>query len=531
MSNKEINFFALASFRGGDTKFGIHADDRRRHMYIIGKTGMGKTTMMESMIMHDIRAGRGVGLIDPHGQFAEKILSFIPPERVDDVIYFNPSDMDHPIGFNPLESVTGEFRHIIASSMMGVFKKIWPDVWSPRMEYILNNTLLALLEFPNSTLLSVMKMLSDKGYRERTVAALEDPMIKNYWVNEFSKYTDKYATEAVAAIQNKIGQFIANPLIRNIVGQPKSSVNMRDVMDSNKIFIANLSHGMIGEDNASLLGAMLVTKIQQAAMSRVNIPESERKDFFLYIDEFQNFSTDSFATILSEARKYRLSLIVAHQYIAQLNEKVRDAVFGNIGTMIVYRVGAEDADYMEREFSPEFTAEDLVNIPKHHSYIKLMIDGVSSRPFAAKNLPFLEMKEGETSFRDLIVEKSRAEYGSPRVMVEKKIVELWNEKPDAGERNFRRNEQPLSKTLSPRDQYDQHDYRGQRDSRDSRDFREPREHKDRRPVIMDELKSALGSALRSSQGPQRPYVPPVSRPAPSTPVEKPVPPADNSEDD
>ena len=476
---KDINFFGKTTFRNKQTRFGIRTDDRRRHMYLVGKTGTGKTTLMENMVVEDIRAGRGVGLVDPHGQFAEKILEYIPPERIDDVIYFNPADMDAPIGFNPLESVSGEFRHLIASGMMGVFKKIWVDAWSARMEYILNNTLLALLEFPNSTLLDVMKMLTDKEFREKTTRALEDPMIKNFWVNEFGKYTDRYASEAVASIQNKIGQFIANPLIRNIIGQPTSSMNMREIMDGEKIFIANLSHGRIGEDNSALLGAMLITKLQQAAMSRVDIPEDERKDFFLYIDEFQNFSTDSFAVILSEARKYRLGLTIAHQYIGQLvnqgNTTVKDAVFGNVGTMVVFRVGADDAEFLEKEFSPEFLATDLVNLEKHHFCVKLMIDGVASRPFSAQNLPWLSKAEGEESFRDLIIEESRKKYGVPKVMIEKKIIDRWSDNEGkVEERVSRRGEQSLGRILRPSP---------------------PVAPRAKKPVMIDELRVALDKAL------------------------------------
>lgn len=476
----DINFFGKTTFRNKQTRFGIKTDDRRRHMYLIGKTGVGKTTLMENMVVEDIKAGRGIGLVDPHGQFAEKILEYIPAERIDDVVYFNPSDIDQPIGFNPLESTSGEFRHLIASGMMGVFKKIWVDAWSARMEYILNNTLLALLEFPNSTILDVMKMLTDKSFREKTTANLQDPMIKSFWVNEFGKYTDRYASEAVASIQNKIGQFISNPLIRNIIGQPTSSMNMREIIDGNKIFIANLSHGRIGEDNSALLGAMLITKLQQAAMSRVDIPEDERKDFFLYIDEFQNFSTDSFAVILSEARKYRLSLIIAHQYIGQLvnqgNTTVKDAVFGNVGTTVAFRVGAEDAEFLEKEFSPEFMATDLVNLTKHHSYVKLMIDGVSSRPFSAENLPWLSKAEGEESFKDIIIEESRKKYGVPKVMIEKKIIDRWAEKGEGvTERVSRRDEQSLDKILRPTPA--------------------PIAPRHKKTVILDELRDALDKAI------------------------------------
>ena len=299
MSIKEqITPFGIINFRSQKKEFGIKTDDRRRHMYVVGKTGVGKTTMLENMVIADILDGNGLGIVDPHGEFAEKILDFIPEERIKDVIYFNPADMEFPMAFNPLEQVGTEYRHLVASGIMGVFKKIWVDMWSARMEYILNNTLLALLEYPGSTLLGIMRMLSDKDYRKKVVDSLHDHVVKGFWVNEFSKYSQKFETEATAAIQNKVGQFVTNPLIRNILGQSHSSIDMRKAMDERKILIFNLSKGRIGEDNSALLGAMVITKLQLAAMSRIDMPENERKDFYLYVDEFQNFATDSFATIL-----------------------------------------------------------------------------------------------------------------------------------------------------------------------------------------------------------------------------------------
>ncbi|MBI3088654.1 MAG: type IV secretory system conjugative DNA transfer family protein [Candidatus Colwellbacteria bacterium] len=446
ITEKDTTILGKTNFRNRKVEFGIKADDRRRHIYIMGKTGTGKTTMMENMIIDDILAGRGVGLIDPHGEFAEKILNFVPEERIDDVIYFNPDDTEYPIAFNPLESVADEHRHLVASGVMGVFKKIWPDVWSARMEYILNNTLLALLEYPDSTLLGIMRMLAERDYRAKVVENLQDPVIKSFWVNEFARYTQRLETEAVAAIQNKVGQFISNPLIRNVLGQPHSSIDLRQIMDQGKILIADLSKGRIGEDNSALLGGMLITKLQAAAMKRVNIPESERRDFYLYIDEFQNFSTESFVNVLSEARKYRLSLVLAHQYIGQLgdyqNSKVRDAIFGNVGTIVLFRCGAEDAEFLEREFTPEFEASDLVNLAKYNIYIKLLIDGIASKPFSAETLePKVPPKE---SFADLIIENSRRRYGTPRAVVEKKIASEWSAEAEMiEEKAERRGEQRL----------------------------------------------------------------------------------------
>jgi len=305
----KILLFWETTFRGEQRKFGIKTDDKRRHIYIIGKTGMGKTELLKNMVVQDIRRGNGVGFVDPHGEAAEELLNFVPQERIKDVVYFNPADMEYPIAFNIMEDVDVEYRHLVAGGLMAVFKKIWPDVWSSRMEYILNNTILALLEVPSSTLLGINRMLADAEWRGDIVERLQDPVVKAFWTKEFARYTQRYEVEATAAIQNKIGQFTSAPLIRNIIGQTSSTINMRKIMDEKKIFIVNLSKGRIGEEASRLLGALLITKLQLAAMSRVDIPEAARNDFNLYIDEFQNFSTESFATILSEARKYRLSLI------------------------------------------------------------------------------------------------------------------------------------------------------------------------------------------------------------------------------
>lgn len=425
---EEIIFFGQTTFRGQKKKFGIKTDDRRRHVYIVGKTGMGKTVMMENMAIQDIQAGHGIGFIDPHGEASERLLDFVPANRINDVIYFNPADLDYPIAFNVMEKVGFEQRHLVASGLMGVFKKIWPDIWSARMEYILNNSILALLEYPGSTILGINRMLADIDYRKKIVDRITDPVVKSFWVNEFARYTQRYEVEATAAIQNKVGQFISAPLIRNIIGQTKSTIDMRDVMDNGKILIANISKGRIGEDNSRLLGALLITKLQLAAMSRVDTPEEQRRDFFLYVDEFQNFATKSFVNILSEARKYRLALTIGNQYIAQLEEMtptgketgVRDAVFGNVGTIIVFRVGAEDAEFLEKEFAPEFSAQDIVNLPKYNIYLKLMIDGVAARPFSAETLPPFPLPE--KTHKEKIIKVSRERYGTPRLIVEEKIA-------------------------------------------------------------------------------------------------------------
>jgi hypothetical protein len=422
MYNPEVNYFGLTNYRNQFRKFGIKTDDRRRHMYVIGKTGMGKTTILENMVLNDIYAGHGIGLVDPHGDFAEKVLNYVPPHRINDIVYFNPSDLDFPVGFNILESVNEEYRHLVASGLMGVFKKIWPDVWSARMEYILNNTILALIGYPDTTLLGINRLLSDDDYRSKVIAAVKDPVVKAFWDVEFASYSDKYKQEAVAPIQNKIGQFLSASIIRNIVAQVKSTINIREIMDSRKIFIMNLSKGRIGEDSSRLLGGMLITKIQLSAMERVDTPEKERKDFFLYVDEFQNFATESFSNILSEARKYRLDLIMAHQYMEQLDEGVRAAVIGNVGTMVMFRVGSTDADILVKEFAPTFTEEDLVNLPKFHVYLKLMIDGVASRPFSALTLPPIAAATGSL---EKVLRVSRERYGTPRATIEEKIAK-WS---------------------------------------------------------------------------------------------------------
>jgi len=427
MSNSEINFFGLTTFRNQRKKFGIKADDRRRHVYVVGKTGMGKTEMVLNMAIQDIEQGRGIGFVDPHGEAAERLLDFVSSSRVNDVVYFNPADLEYPLTFNVMEKVDPEYHHLVASGLMGVFKKIWPDVWSARMEYILNNAILALLEYPGSTLLGINRMLADPDYRRKVVERISDPMVKSFWVNEFARYTQRLETEATAAIQNKVGQFISNPLVRNIIGQVKSSIDMRKVMDEGKILIANISKGRIGEDNSRLLGALVITKLQLAAMSRVDTPEEKRKDFYLYVDEFQNFATDAFINILSEARKYRLCLTLANQYLGQLEEmtaagrstKVRDAVFGNVGTIICFRVGAEDAEFLEKEFIPEFTIDDLVNLGKYNTYLKLMINGLAGRPFSAETLPPTPIPE--KSSREKIIKVSRERYGIQRKIIEEKI--------------------------------------------------------------------------------------------------------------
>ena len=425
MHNEKITTFAKTNFRGQERVFGIKEDDRRRHFYVVGKTGTGKTTMIQNMAIQDIQNGRGVAIVDPHGEFAEEVLKAVPASRINDVIYFNPADQEWPIAFNVMEKVDTEYRHLIASGLVGVFKKIWADSWGPRLEYILRNAILALLEYPGSTLLGVTRILVDKNYRERVVEKISDPVVKSFWVDEFTKWNDRVLQEVISPIQNKVGQFLSSALIRNIVGQTKSAFNIRDLMDQEKVIIMNLSKGRIGEDNSALLGAMMITKIQLAAMARVDVPEEERKDFYLYVDEFQNFATDSFANILSEARKYRLNLILAHQYIGQLttdtSTKVRDAVFGNVGTIATFRIGAEDAEFLEKEFEPIFMIQDLVNLPNRNIYIKLMIDGLTGSAFSAATLPPIDLSKTVAN-AEKVIKVTRERYGTSREVVEEKIA-------------------------------------------------------------------------------------------------------------
>lgn len=426
--NKDITYFAKTNFRNTDQVFGIKRRDRRQHMYVLGKSGTGKSVLLSNLIVQNIQNGDGLCVVDPHGELVEEILDLIPPHRAKDVIYFNPADTDFHIGFNVLQLDDPKYKHLVASGLMGIFTKIWANAWSSRMEYILNNAILALLDTPGTTLLGIPRMLVDKDYRQMIIGNLKDPVVKAFWIHEYEQWRDQFRNEAIAPIQNKVGQFLSTSIIRNVVGQEESTIDIFKIMNEGKIFLVNVSKGRIGEDNSALLGGMLITKIQLAAMERVRIPEDERKDFYLYVDEFQNFATDSFANILSEARKYRLNLIIAHQYTAQLENKdgskVRDAVFGNVGTMVIFRVGADDADFLEKEFEPEFMAQDLVNLPNYSIYLKLMIDGVTSRPFSALTLPPIRVDKS-LGIKEEIINTSRKLYTNPREEVEG-AIEKWS---------------------------------------------------------------------------------------------------------
>lgn len=417
-----VTHFAETNWPTIKKRFGIKRGDRIYHMYIIGKTGMGKSTLLKNLIISDMRAGENLALLDPHGDLVEDLLDFVPEERLEDVVYFNPADTEYPVGFNVLENIDPSKRHLVASLLISIFKKLWSEFWGPRLEYILRNTVLSLLHFEGTTLLDVSRLLTNKDYRAIIVARLKDPELRNFWLNEFEKYSQGFRMEAVSPILNKVGQFLVYPVLRNIIGQKKSTFSLGKVMNEGGILLANLSKGKLGEDVSSLLGSLLVTAIEVEAQKRAEIPEHERKDFYLYLDEFQTFSTMSISHMLSEARKYHLSLILAHQYLDQINEGIRKAVFGNVGTIISFQIGASDARFLANEFYQIIDEEDLINLPRYHIYLKLVIDGITSRPFSAVTLPPMD---GSTCTKSKVIRLSRERYGRPEEMLETKLPGLF----------------------------------------------------------------------------------------------------------
>ena len=401
---------------GTENPFGLSPEDRRHHLYMIGKTGSGKTTLLLNLILQDIEAGRGVGVIDPHGDLAESLLDFIPPWRTDHVVYFNPADDEFPVGMNLLRSA--EPPHLVASGIVGALKSIWRESWGPRLEYILYASVAALLECQNVTLLALQRMLTDHRYRAWVVRQVKDPLVHSFWTNEFDGYSKAFLQEAVAPIQNKVGQLLMSPQIRNVLGQVQSKIDARFMMDDRRIFIANVSKGRLGEDKSNLLGALLVTKFQLSAMARADTPEAERQDFHLFVDEFQSFATDSFASILSEARKYRLCLTLSHQYIDQVRPEVRSAVFGNAGSLVSFRVGQRDAEVIEREFGDVYTASQFTRLGNYEVCAKLLANGQHSEPFMGKTLVPSGKRYGK---RDNIIQRSREKYATPKSVVEERI--------------------------------------------------------------------------------------------------------------
>lgn len=420
--NSHITFFAETNFRNIRRKFGIKLADRRRHIYILGKSGVGKSTILLNMIVSDIRADLGLAVIDPHGDLVQATLDYIPQNRIEDVIYFNPADVEYPIAFNVLESVSPVHRPLVASGLISVFKKIWSEFWGPRLEYVLRNAILALLERDGNTLLDLPRLLTDEEYRMGLVTKVTDPVVKSFWETEYEKYPKVFRTETISPIQNKIGQYLSSFLIRNMVGQKENRFNLRDVIDTGKILLVNLSKGAIGEDNSALLGSMLVTKLYLAGLSRVNVSESQRKFFGLYVDEFQDFSHEGFANILSESRKYNLGLTITNQHLSQLDEKVKSSVIGNVGTLIAFRAGSEDSENLAKEFHPVFTQDDIISLPQFQIYLKLLINGTGSEAFSASTLPPPNRK---SYHKEEIIETSRTRYCTPRETVEREIRKLY----------------------------------------------------------------------------------------------------------
>jgi hypothetical protein len=418
---EDVSPVATTNFRGHNSMFGLSRNDRNRHLYIIGQTGVGKSGLLELLTISDVYSPYGFAVIDPHGDYAQNILTRIPAHRANDVIYFNPADTDFPMAFNPMEVTDPKLRTHTASELIGVLKRMF-DSWGPRLEYILRYSLLALLDYPEATMLDITRILTEKKFRNDVLKYVQDPVVANFWTVEFASWNDKFAAEAVAPVLNKVGAFTANPLVRNIIGQPKSSFNIRHIMDENKILLVNLTRGLVGEDNAALLGALLVTKIQLAAMSRADIDVSQRTPFYLYVDEFQNFATDSFATILSEARKYGLNLTVANQYTAQMSQEVKDAVFGNVGSIVAFRMGADDARSMLRYFEPRFEEYDLVHMHNRHFVVSMTIEGEKVPAFSAISLNLPEKQDDYSAY---IIDRSRAQYASSREYVEKYVNERY----------------------------------------------------------------------------------------------------------
>ncbi len=418
-----VSFFGETNFRNQRTPFGIKRSDRRRHLYVVGKSGSGKSKLLELLIREDLESGKGMGILDPHGDLVDNVLKLVPKHRIKDVVLFDPSDLDFPPAFNPLEQVPEALKMRVTIGFIEIFKKLFGNNWSPRLEHVLRYTTLALLDSPGTTVLSILKMLTDKNYRQKIVRNIQDNVVKNFWVNEFAGWSEKFDNEAITPLLNKVGQFVATNMIRNIVGQPENLLNFRKIMDEKKILLMKVSKGILGEENASLLGAMAVTKIYQAAMSRADIPEEQRVDFYFYVDEFHNFATDSFDEILSEARKYRLNLTLANQFLGQLGEKIRKTVFGNVGSLLAFRVGGEDASILEGEFSPRFAARDIVNLGVRDFIVKMSIDGELEDAFSARTLNVDLPKD---NFAEEVREFSRKTYARPRSEVTA-ILQKWEE--------------------------------------------------------------------------------------------------------
>lgn len=419
----DISLFGVTNYHNNFDEFGIKRVDRRRHLYAVGKSGSGKSKFLELLIKADLEAGKGVGVLDPHGDLVDAVLRYVPEHRMKDVIYFDPADVNFPISFNPLENVDEEYKMQVTIGFIYIFKKLFGSNWTDRLEHVLRYTVLALLDSPNTTVLSILKMLTDKNYRQTIVSRIKDNVVKNFWVSEFAGWSEKFDAEAITPLLNKVGQFVATNMIRNIIGQPQNKVNIRDIMDKEKILLMKVSKGLLGEENSGLMGSMIITKLYQAAMSRADMLEEDRKDFYFYVDEFQNFATDTFSEILSEARKYRLNLTIAHQYMGQLSDLVQKTVFGNVGSMISFRVGADDARVLAEEYNPIFKERDIINLGVREFYCKMSINGEIREAFSGKTL---SVPTPEKHFTKEIIDYSRATYCAPRKDVED-LLNKWDE--------------------------------------------------------------------------------------------------------
>ena len=424
--NGRLTYFAHRPASYGDGHIGIAQADRRFHFYAVGRTGTGKSTLLFSKIVQDLAAGHGLALIDPHGDLAEQVLAFVPKRRQKDLVYLNLADDDYPIGLNILENGQVSERHLVADNVLSIFRKSWADFWGPRMSYLLHNCLLALLENPGSTLLGISKLLVDERFRSQIVKRVSDPVVRHYWEKEFAEYPARLLPEIISPVQNKIGAYLTNRPLRNVLGQSKSSIKFDQLINQGGILIANLSKGRLGLEASNLLGSLLVTKLQLAAMARARIPEAERRDFYLYVDEFHNFTTESFADIMAEARKYRLNLILAHQYLGQLSDAIRDAVLANVGTIVMFRLGPDDARVLSKEFGPEWPWSNLVNLNPHEVWYKLMRHGKVGDPCQGVTLaPVLAPPEDIERYKQELIEASRKRYARPRQLVERRIDQFF----------------------------------------------------------------------------------------------------------
>ncbi|MDO8648363.1 MAG: type IV secretion system DNA-binding domain-containing protein [Candidatus Peregrinibacteria bacterium] len=427
IGEKDVSGFGLTNYHNNFVPFGIRRSDRRRHLYVIGKSGSGKSKLLELLINEDLKNGEGIAVLDPHGDLVDAILRFVPKERVDDVVLMNPADIEFPIAFNPLEKIDEAYKMQLTVGFLDIFKKLFGDNWTYRLEHVLRYTTLALLDSPNTTVLSILKMLTDKNYRQKIVARIQDNVVKSFWVSEFAAWSEKFDAEAITPLLNKVGQFVATNMIRNMIGQPKTMFDIREIMDKKKILLMKVSKGLLGEENSSLIGSMVITKLYQAAMTRADTPEEKRTDFYFYVDEFQNFATDTFTEILSEARKYRLNLTIAHQYMGQLSPTVRKTVFGNVGSMISFRVGAEDATILAEEYNPVFKERDIINLGVREFYVKMSVNGELREAFSGRTLDAPKTQE---DFTPQIIEASRKKYSRPRAEVEDNLRK-WDEASSA----------------------------------------------------------------------------------------------------